>query len=96
LHQGPATLDEIRNLLHLLGSAISDLNHRVLANEETTQEVRSMVENISQQVNSIASKVNKPRTPEQANPVQQVDKTPRAATSTMGKRVTIAPPFDPI
>jgi methyl-accepting chemotaxis protein len=89
------TLDEICNLLHLLGSAISDLNQRVSANEETTQEVRSMVENVSQQVNSIASKVNKPRTPEHANPVQQVDKTPRATTSTTGKRVTIAP-ADPV
>jgi methyl-accepting chemotaxis protein len=62
-------LDEIRDLLHLLGNAISDLNHRVSANEETTQEVRSMVKNVSQQVDSIANKVNEPRTPEQANPV---------------------------
>ncbi|CCO32024.1 Retrotransposon-derived protein PEG10 AltName: Full=Embryonal carcinoma differentiation-regulated protein [Rhizoctonia solani AG-1 IB] len=94
-NQGPATLDEIRDLLHLLGNAISDLNHRVSANEETTQEVRTMVENISQQVDNVASKVNEPRTPEQVNPVRPVDETPRATTSTTGKRVTIAP-TDPI
>jgi hypothetical protein len=55
-----------------------------------------MVENISQQVDGIATKVNEPRTPEQANPVQQVDETPRATTSTTGKKVTIAPPANPI
>ncbi|CCO37651.1 Retrotransposon-derived protein PEG10 AltName: Full=Embryonal carcinoma differentiation-regulated protein [Rhizoctonia solani AG-1 IB] len=94
-YQGPATLDEIRDILHLLGNAISDLNQRVSANEETTKEVRTMVENISQQVDGIATKVNEPRTPEQANPVHQVDETPRAPTSATGKRVTIAP-ADPI
>ncbi|CCO37530.1 Retrotransposon-derived protein PEG10 AltName: Full=Embryonal carcinoma differentiation-regulated protein [Rhizoctonia solani AG-1 IB] len=94
-NQGPATLDEIRDLLHLLGNAISDLNHRVSANEETTREVRTMVENISQQVDNVASKVNEPRTPEQVNPVRSIDETPRATTSTTGKRVTIAP-TDPI
>ncbi|CCO37973.1 hypothetical protein BN14_12134 [Rhizoctonia solani AG-1 IB] len=59
-HPGPATLDEIRDLLHLLGNATSDLNHRVAANKETTQEVRTMVKNVSQQVDGIATKVNKP------------------------------------
>ncbi|CCO34350.1 hypothetical protein RSOLAG1IB_11783 [Rhizoctonia solani AG-1 IB] len=95
-HQGPATLDEIRDLLHLLGSAISDLNHWVSANEETTQEVQSIVKNVSQQVDSIANKVNEPRTPEQANHVQKIDKTPRATTSTAGKRVSITTSADPI
>ncbi|CEL54848.1 hypothetical protein RSOLAG1IB_11793 [Rhizoctonia solani AG-1 IB] len=94
-HQGPATLDEIRNLLHFFGDAISELTQRISQNEEVTKDVRTTVENISQQVDSIAAKVNKPRTPEQAHPVQQVDKTPRATTSTTGKRVTIAP-TDPI
>jgi hypothetical protein len=89
-HPGPATLDEICNLLHFFGSAISNLNQRVAANEETTQEVRSMVENISQQVDGIAAKANEPRTPKQANPIQQVDATPKATTSTTGKKVTIA------
>ncbi|CCO33464.1 hypothetical protein BN14_07542 [Rhizoctonia solani AG-1 IB] len=68
-NQGPVTLDEIRDLLHLLGNAISDLNRRVSANEETTQEVRTMVKNVSQQVDGIANKINEPRTPEQDNPV---------------------------
>ncbi|CEL63496.1 hypothetical protein RSOLAG1IB_12678 [Rhizoctonia solani AG-1 IB] len=95
-NQGPTTLDEIRDLLHLLGNAISDLNRRVSANEETTQEVRTMVENVSQQVDGIANKVNEPRTPEQDNPVRQVDETPRATSSTLGKKVTLAPPADPI
>ncbi|CEL63985.1 hypothetical protein RSOLAG1IB_10968 [Rhizoctonia solani AG-1 IB] len=93
-HPGPATLDDICNL-QLLGHAISNLNQRVAANKETTQEVRTMVENVSQQVDGIANKVNKPQTPEQANPVPPVDKTPRATTSTTGKKVTIAP-TDPI
>ncbi|CCO37613.1 Retrotransposable element Tf2 155 kDa protein type 1 [Rhizoctonia solani AG-1 IB] len=94
-HQGPATLDEIRDLLHFFGDAISELTRRISQNEEVTRDVRTTVENISQQVDSIATKVNEPRTPEQANPVQSVDETPRATTSTTGKRVTIAP-TDPI
>ncbi|CCO34540.1 Retrotransposon-derived protein PEG10 AltName: Full=Embryonal carcinoma differentiation regulated protein [Rhizoctonia solani AG-1 IB] len=94
-HQGPATLDEIRDLLHFFGDAISELTRRISQNEEVTKDVRTTVENISQQVDSIATKVNEPRTPEQANPVQPVDETPRATTSTTGKRVTIAP-TDPI
>ncbi|CCO37240.1 Retrotransposon-derived protein PEG10 AltName: Full=Embryonal carcinoma differentiation-regulated protein [Rhizoctonia solani AG-1 IB] len=94
-HPGPATLDEIRDLLHLFGDAISELTRRISANEEVTKDVRTTVENISQQVDNIATKVNEPRTPEQAHPVQQVDETPRATTSATGKRVTIAP-ADPI
>jgi hypothetical protein len=88
-------LDEIRNLLHFFGDAISKLTQRISQNKEVTKEVRSMVENVSQQADNIANKVNEPRTPEQANPVQQVDETPRATTSATGKRVTIAP-ADPI
>ncbi|CCO33571.1 Retrotransposon-derived protein PEG10 AltName: Full=Embryonal carcinoma differentiation-regulated protein [Rhizoctonia solani AG-1 IB] len=91
LHQGPATLDEICNLLHFFGDAISELTQRISTNEEVTRDVRTTVENISQQVDNIAAKVNKPRTPEQAHPVSQVDKTPRATTSATGKKVTIAP-----
>ncbi|CCO30894.1 hypothetical protein RSOLAG1IB_11775 [Rhizoctonia solani AG-1 IB] len=94
-HQGPATLDEIRDLLHFFRDAISELTQRISTNEEVTKDVRTMVENISQQVDNIAAKVHEPRTPEQAHPVQQVDKTPRATTSAAGKRVTIAP-ADPI
>lgn len=90
-HQGPATLDEICNLLHFFGDAISKLTQRISQNEEVTKEVRTTVKNISQQVNNIATKVNEPRTPEQAHPIQQVDKTPRATTSATGKRVTTAP-----
>ncbi|CCO32326.1 hypothetical protein BN14_06385 [Rhizoctonia solani AG-1 IB] len=56
-HPGPATLDDICNL-QLLGHAISNLNQRVAANKETTQEVRTMVENVSQQVDGIANKSN--------------------------------------
>ncbi|CCO33945.1 hypothetical protein RSOLAG1IB_11463 [Rhizoctonia solani AG-1 IB] len=91
LHQGPVTLDEIRNLLHFFGDAISELTQRISQNKETTQEVRTMVKNISQQVDGIATKVNEPRTPEQAHPIQLVDETPRATTSASGKKVTIAP-----
>ncbi|CCO35455.1 hypothetical protein RSOLAG1IB_12278 [Rhizoctonia solani AG-1 IB] len=94
-HQGPATLDEIRDLLHFFGDAISELTQRILQNEEVTKEVRTTVKNISQQVDNIAIKVNKPRTPEQAHPIQPVDETPRATTSAAGKKVTIAP-TDPI
>ncbi|CCO37516.1 Retrotransposon-derived protein PEG10 AltName: Full=Embryonal carcinoma differentiation-regulated protein [Rhizoctonia solani AG-1 IB] len=94
-HQGPATLDEIRDLLHFFGDAISELTRRISTNEEVTRDVRTTVENISQQVDNIAAKVNEPRTPEQAHPVSQVDKTPRATTSATGKKVTIAP-ADPI
>ncbi|CCO35740.1 Retrotransposon-derived protein PEG10 AltName: Full=Embryonal carcinoma differentiation-regulated protein [Rhizoctonia solani AG-1 IB] len=60
-------------------------------NEEVTKEVRTTVENICQQVDNIAIKVNEPSTPEQAHPIQPVDETPRATTSAAGKRVTIAP-----
>ncbi|CCO34730.1 Retrotransposon-derived protein PEG10 AltName: Full=Embryonal carcinoma differentiation-regulated protein [Rhizoctonia solani AG-1 IB] len=94
-HQGPATLDEIRDLLHFFGDAISKLNRRISTNEEVTRDVRTTVENISQQVDNIAVKINEPRTPEQAHPAQQIDKTPRATTSATGKKVTIAP-TDPI
>ncbi|CEL62118.1 hypothetical protein RSOLAG1IB_10220 [Rhizoctonia solani AG-1 IB] len=65
-------------------------------NEEVTRDVRTTVENISQQVDNIAAKINEPRTPEQAHPVQQVDETPRATTSTTGKRVSITTPAEPI
>ncbi|CEL51471.1 hypothetical protein RSOLAG1IB_00006 [Rhizoctonia solani AG-1 IB] len=95
-HQGPATLDEIRDLLHFFGDAISELTRRISTNEEVTRDVRTTVENISQQVDNIATKVNEPRTPEQAHPVRQIDETPRATTSTSGKKVTLAPPADPI
>ncbi|CCO34837.1 Retrotransposon-derived protein PEG10 AltName: Full=Embryonal carcinoma differentiation regulated protein [Rhizoctonia solani AG-1 IB] len=94
-HQGPATLDEIRDLLLFFGDAISELTRRISENEEVTKEVRTTVENISQQVDNIAIKVNEPRTPEQAHPIQPVDETPRATTSAAGKKVTIAP-TDPI
>ncbi|CCO37460.1 Retrotransposon-derived protein PEG10 AltName: Full=Embryonal carcinoma differentiation-regulated protein [Rhizoctonia solani AG-1 IB] len=94
-HQGPATLDEVRNLLLFFGDAISKLTRRMSQNEEVTKEVRTTVKNISQQVDNIAIKVNEPRTPEQAHPIQPVDETPRATTSATGKRVTIAP-ADPI
>ncbi|CCO35834.1 Retrotransposable element Tf2 155 kDa protein type 2 [Rhizoctonia solani AG-1 IB] len=40
-----------------------------------------MVENISQQVNIIAGKVDKPRTPDQGNPATTVDQTPRPGPS---------------
>ncbi|CCO32309.1 hypothetical protein RSOLAG1IB_10980 [Rhizoctonia solani AG-1 IB] len=66
-HQGPATLDEICNLLHFFGDAISELTQRMSTNEEVTKDVRTTVKNISQQVDNISAKVNKPRTPEQAN-----------------------------
>ncbi|CCO36147.1 hypothetical protein BN14_10272 [Rhizoctonia solani AG-1 IB] len=94
-HQGPATLDEIRDLLHFFGDAISELTRRISTNEEVTRDIRTTVENISQQVDNIAAKINEPKTPEQAHPVPQVDETPRATTSATGKRVTIAP-ADPI
>ncbi|CEL54435.1 hypothetical protein RSOLAG1IB_11682 [Rhizoctonia solani AG-1 IB] len=90
-HPGSATLDEIRNLLQNLGTAISNLTARVAENEEVTKDVRTTVENISQTVNSISGKVNKPRTPPQTNPVQLDDKTPRPGT-TSEKRVKLEPP----
>ncbi|CAE6381244.1 unnamed protein product [Rhizoctonia solani] len=77
--------------LHQLDKAITQLTLRVAENEEVTKDIRSTVENISQQVNNIAGKVDEPRTPDQGNPTRTVDKTPQATTS--GKQqVKLEPP----
>jgi hypothetical protein len=85
------TLDDVRDLLHWLITAISELTTRVAETEEATKDVRVMVESISQQVDIIAGKVDEPQTPEQVNPVRTVDKTPRAGT-TGRQRVKIKEP----
>ncbi|CCO36063.1 hypothetical protein BN14_10185 [Rhizoctonia solani AG-1 IB] len=90
-HPGSTTLDDVRKLLHRLITAVSDLTTRVAETEEATKDVRVTVESISQQVNIIAGKVDKPRTPEQVNPVQMVDETPQAGT-TGRQRVEIKEP----
>jgi hypothetical protein len=90
-HPGSTTLDEVHNLLQNLGAAISALTARVIKNEEVTKDVRTTVKNISQAVNDISGKINKPRTPPQTNPVQPIDKTPRPGTSA-GKKVKLEPP----
>jgi hypothetical protein len=59
----------VRDLLHWLITAISELTTRFAETKEATKDVRTTVENISQQVDIIAGKVDKPRTPEQVNPV---------------------------
>ncbi|CCO37169.1 Retrotransposon-derived protein PEG10 AltName: Full=Embryonal carcinoma differentiation-regulated protein [Rhizoctonia solani AG-1 IB] len=90
-HPGSTTLDDVRDLLHRLITAVSDLTTRVAETEEATKDVRVTVESISQQVDIIAGKIDEPRTPEKANPVRTVDETPRAGT--MGKqRVKIEEP----
>ncbi|CCO36955.1 Retrotransposon-derived protein PEG10 AltName: Full=Embryonal carcinoma differentiation-regulated protein [Rhizoctonia solani AG-1 IB] len=80
-HPGSTTLDDVRDLLHRLITAVSKLTTRVTETEEATKDVRVTVESISQQVNIIAGKVDEPRTPEQGNPIQTVDKTPQAGTT---------------
>ncbi|CEL57199.1 hypothetical protein RSOLAG1IB_12079 [Rhizoctonia solani AG-1 IB] len=80
-HPGSTTLDDVRDLLHRLISAVSKLTTRVAETEEATKDVRVTVESISQQVDIIAGKVDEPRTPEQRNPAQTVDETPRAGTT---------------
>ncbi|CCO33823.1 Retrotransposon-derived protein PEG10 AltName: Full=Embryonal carcinoma differentiation-regulated protein [Rhizoctonia solani AG-1 IB] len=80
-HPGSTTLDDVRDLLHRLITAVSDLTTRVAETEEATKDVRVTVESISQQVDIIAGKVDEPRTPEQGNPVRTVDETPRAGTT---------------
>ncbi|CCO37398.1 hypothetical protein BN14_11554 [Rhizoctonia solani AG-1 IB] len=90
-HPGSTTLDEVRNLLHRLITAVSELTTRVAETEEATKDVRVTVESISQQVDIIAGKVDEPRTPEQVNPIRTVDETPRAGT-TGRQRVKIKEP----
>ncbi|CCO35596.1 Retrotransposon-derived protein PEG10 AltName: Full=Embryonal carcinoma differentiation regulated protein [Rhizoctonia solani AG-1 IB] len=88
---GSTTLDEICNLLSQLIISVSNLSIRVAETEEATKDVRTTVENISQQVDNIAGKVNEPRTPDQGNPLTAVDQTPRPGPS--GKqRVKLEPP----
>ncbi|CCO35545.1 Retrotransposon-derived protein PEG10 AltName: Full=Embryonal carcinoma differentiation-regulated protein [Rhizoctonia solani AG-1 IB] len=90
-HPGSTTLDDVRDLLHRLITAVSDLTTRVAETEEATKDVRVTVESISQQVDIIAGKVDGPRTPEQANPIRTIDETPQAGT--MGRqRVKIEEP----
>ncbi|CCO33943.1 Retrotransposon-derived protein PEG10 AltName: Full=Embryonal carcinoma differentiation-regulated protein [Rhizoctonia solani AG-1 IB] len=90
-HPGSTTLDDVRDLLHRLITAVSDLTTRVAETEEATKDVRVTVESISQQVDIIAGKVDGPRTPEQVNPIRTVDETPRAGT-TGRQRVKIEEP----
>ncbi|CEL54636.1 hypothetical protein RSOLAG1IB_11726 [Rhizoctonia solani AG-1 IB] len=90
-HPGSTTLDDVRDLLHRLITAVSELTTRVAETEEATKDVRVTVESISQQVDIIAGKVDKPRTPEQVNPLRTVDETPRAGT-TGKQRVKIEEP----
>ncbi|CCO36649.1 Retrotransposon-derived protein PEG10 AltName: Full=Embryonal carcinoma differentiation regulated protein [Rhizoctonia solani AG-1 IB] len=90
-HPGSTTLDDVRDLLHRLITAVSELTTRVAETEEATKDVRVMVKSISQQVDIIAGKVDKPRTPEQVNPVRTVDETPRAG-ATGSQRVKIKEP----
>ncbi|CCO38107.1 hypothetical protein BN14_12272 [Rhizoctonia solani AG-1 IB] len=80
-HQGSTTLDDVRDLLHRLITAVSELTTRVAETEEATKDVRTTVENISQQVDVIAGKVDVPRTPDQGHPIRTVDETPRAGTT---------------
>ncbi|CCO32019.1 Retrotransposon-derived protein PEG10 AltName: Full=Embryonal carcinoma differentiation-regulated protein [Rhizoctonia solani AG-1 IB] len=89
-HPGSTTLDDIRDLLHRLITTVSELLVRVAETEEATKDVRTTVENISQQVDTIAGKVDEPRTPEQANPTTAVDQTPRPGASK--PRVKLEPP----
>ncbi|CCO34844.1 Retrotransposon-derived protein PEG10 AltName: Full=Embryonal carcinoma differentiation regulated protein [Rhizoctonia solani AG-1 IB] len=80
-HPGSTTLDDVRDLLHRLITAVSELTTRVAETEEATKDVRTTVENISQQVDVIAGKVDVPRTPDQGHPIRTVDETPRAGTT---------------
>ncbi|CCO35256.1 hypothetical protein RSOLAG1IB_12016 [Rhizoctonia solani AG-1 IB] len=90
-HPGSTTMDDLRNLLHCIIASVSELSVRVAKTEEATKDVRATVKNISQQVDIIAGKVDKPRTPDQGNPATTVDQTPRPGTS--GKpRVKLEPP----
>jgi hypothetical protein len=84
-------MDDLRNLLHRLISSVSELSTRVAETEEATKDVRATVENISQQVDIIAGKVDKPRTPEKGNPITTVDQTPRPGPSGR-QRVKLEPP----
>ncbi|CCO34953.1 hypothetical protein RSOLAG1IB_11798 [Rhizoctonia solani AG-1 IB] len=90
-HPGSTTLDDVHDLLHRLITAVSKLTTRVAETEEATKDVRVTVESISQQVDIIAGKVDEPRTPEQVNPIQTIDKTPQAGT-TGRQRVKIKEP----
>ncbi|CCO35741.1 Retrotransposable element Tf2 155 kDa protein type 1 [Rhizoctonia solani AG-1 IB] len=75
----------IRDSSHPLGKPLLTRDPRpwmmVAETKEATKDVRTTVENISQQVDVIAGKVEAPRTPEQSHPVQTIDETPRAGTS---------------
>ncbi|CEL54606.1 hypothetical protein RSOLAG1IB_11694 [Rhizoctonia solani AG-1 IB] len=90
-HPGSTTMDDLRDLLHRLISSISELSTRVAETEEATKDVRATVENISQQVDIIAGKVDKPRIPEKGNPVPTVDQTPRPGPKEK-QRVKLEPP----
>ncbi|CCO37539.1 Retrotransposable element Tf2 155 kDa protein type 2 [Rhizoctonia solani AG-1 IB] len=80
-HPGSTTLDDVRDLLHRLITAVSELTTRVAETEEATKDVRVTVESISQQVDIIAGKVDGPRTPEQGNSVRTIDETPRVGAT---------------
>ncbi|CCO32583.1 Retrotransposon-derived protein PEG10 AltName: Full=Embryonal carcinoma differentiation regulated protein [Rhizoctonia solani AG-1 IB] len=88
---GSTTLDDIRDLLNRLILSVSELSVRVAETEEATKDVQTTVENISQQVDNIAGKINEPRTPDQGNPLTAVDQTPRPGTSA-NQRVKLEPP----
>ncbi|CCO35745.1 Retrotransposon-derived protein PEG10 AltName: Full=Embryonal carcinoma differentiation-regulated protein [Rhizoctonia solani AG-1 IB] len=90
-HPGSTTLDDVRDLLHRLITAVSELTTRVTETEEATKDVRVTVESISQQVDIIAGKVDGPRTPDQGNSVRTVDETPRVG-ATGKQRVKLEEP----
>ncbi|CCO34527.1 hypothetical protein BN14_08629 [Rhizoctonia solani AG-1 IB] len=90
-HLGSMTMDDLRNLLQRLITSILELSTRVAETEEATKDVLTTVENISQQVNIIAGKVDKPRTPDQGNPTTMVDQTPRPGPSRR-QQVKLEPP----
>ncbi|CEL62961.1 hypothetical protein RSOLAG1IB_12615 [Rhizoctonia solani AG-1 IB] len=84
-------MDDLCNLLHQLITSVLELSTRVAETEEAMKDVQATVKNISQQVNIIAGKVDKPRTPDQGNPAATVDQTPRPGPS--GKQqVKLKPP----
>ncbi|CCO35940.1 Retrotransposon-derived protein PEG10 AltName: Full=Embryonal carcinoma differentiation-regulated protein [Rhizoctonia solani AG-1 IB] len=88
---GSTTLDDVRDLLNRLILSVSKLSVRVAETKEATKDVQTTVENISQQVDNIARKINEPRTPDQGNPLTAVEQTPRPGPS--GKqRVKLKPP----
>jgi hypothetical protein len=90
-HPGSTTLDDVRDLLNWLILSVSKLLVRVAETEEATKDVCTTVENISQQVDVIAGKVDGPRTPEQGHPPTTVDQTPKPGTSRQ-QRVKLEPP----